>query len=703
MEEFAMNNDTAKFMEHLKSLKSDQLYALIVDVCSGKSVFKKKETDMIHEYIAYCANKQSFYALYSGLASHVSDYTNIKRGLLEEIEMVSLHDAPSRHLYFLNARIPYEEMESYNIINMPLYKNDTKTFALYYHGKLFSYLYQFYDQAGTLAMGSTLLCFGGESKSHDASFRSIVMLENWFTKVLNSYPAVFNAIGSILKGCKEHITIRLYEVKEEYDIHANLMSTPDNILFFHMFCASWYVRNFNNHNLLSFGASEKYDVDNDEAFVGLTKEFGESICYTVWAVLNRATNPYAAELNLWSLYRLTAGRTSERHMYKQLGQKIVALYGTEKNKVGDLTCRQWLELHISQKVSDFACNNICFNFAYLYDWTMLNNVDEFVATNAKYDSPDSNSAILFVFRKISLMSLTYLRDIKKCETTMVKYFESFIFACDAKESFTSIMFGILYGLLCLNEKLGVIHGDLHTDNIMLEFPHSVIIKPLRDTMIYMIDELYIFSKTYISPILIDFGRSFIYENQNTDRMLIYYKTIFPEFYKLHKEQLSTTMEENRKFAYKVFSAFDIYMLCDSILNNKIVSGKEVEFVLEIQAVAKKYLLEYMLDLKDYPFCAREVITTMFKGNVASKKVNLDISMVSKVSVFNSESDYSFHSSNIPPSCMPNRIMHNGETLTLPIGNAATYVKKYNLRVTKNEESYRDLKSNAESGFNIRLL
>jgi hypothetical protein len=238
---------------------------------------------------------------------------------------------------------------------------------------------------------------------------------------------------------------------------------------------------------------------------------------------------------------------------------------------------------------------------------------------------------------------------------------------------------------------------------MLEFPHSVLIEPIRDTMIYMVDDLYIFRKTYISPVIIDFGRSFLYENQNTDRMLIYYKTIFPEFYKSHHEKLLATMEENRLASYKVFSAFDIYMLCDSILDKKIVQDEQAEFVLEMQLVAKKYLLEYMLDLKDYPFCARQIIATMFKSAVSDKKVNLDISMVSKISVFNAEMKHSFHSSNIPPGCIPNKIMHNGETLTLPIGNAATYMKKFDLRVAKNEESYKDLKSNADSGFNMRLL
>ena len=687
-----------KFMEHLKSLKSAQLYSLIVDVYSGKAVFKKNETMLIYRHIIYCAVNYSIYEMYSMLETYLEEYPSIKHKLAIEKNNTLSDGVKNYHLYLYNLRAAYEDIEIFNVLNLPMYKKSTVATAIYYRGVVFSYMYIFYDNYKSMLLNNTLICFGGESKSHDASFRSIVMLENCFISVLNAHASIFIYLDKLLGECKKHITIRVYE-EGSSDNYDDIMSRPDAILLFRIFCANWYVRNYNNHFDFCHGLSEKYDVDSGESIKAIIDEFSPSRCYTLWNMLRRSYNPFGNEINIWNLYELTASKTGERHMYRSLGQKIVALYGNEKSRIGDITCRQWLELYISQKVSNFSSNNVSFNFAALYDWTMLNNVDMFIASNTLYkeSDSDSNSALLLIFKKISSASLSYIQEIKKSKLYL-KYYESFINTCDTGVSFTSIMFGIMYGILCLNEKLGVIHGDLHTDNIMLELPFAI---SGRNIVAYLLDDLYVFEDVHIVPVIIDFGRSFIYETQSVDRMMIYYKTLFPEFYKAHHEKLLNNMENNRLAAYKVFSAFDIYMVCDSIIDKKLTD--QLELVVKIQDIARTYLLKYMLDLKDYTFCAREVITTVFSDYVVSKKVNLDVNSVSRWAIFNSKSQYSFQDSKVPPWVMPNIIRHNKENLVLPIGDSATYLKKYSLRISKSVETYNDLKSKFVKGSSMRLL
>jgi len=143
--------------------------------------------------------------------------------------------------------------------------------------------------------------------------------------------------------------------------------------------------------------------------------------------------------------------------------------------------------------------------------------------------------------------------------------------------FSKYIFDIVYTLMCLNTKLGVIQGDLHLNNAVI-FPLAKTDHKKNETIvIYQIGETYYkfphygsfggvidFSRAIVSQSQIkkdygeDFGEEYIQKQKNS--ILAVYKMFFPDFYAKYSFKLNEFLKENFDMGFKIATAIDSYRL-----------------------------------------------------------------------------------------------------------------------------------------------
>jgi hypothetical protein len=257
-------------------------------------------------------------------------------------------------------------------------------------------------------------------------------------------------------------------------------------------------------------------------------------------------------------------------------------------------------------------------------------------------------------------------DITKLVTTSHKFDETIgkPFTDEGYDYFAKYMFEVCYNLLCLNTKLGVIHGDLHLNNATigalyytdLNYDHA------GKKVVYVIDDnnQYVFpNNTYFSSI-IDFSRSII--NPNTygvlvdeslpasmalvadeakfkaaelNSLLTLYIQLFPNKLK-QREELTVLFKHHFDIIFKVLTSIDIYMF--SIRMAKLLTGttykvgkKIIALVNKMNKIAESYITTTMNELiedekmakkveeEDYPMLA--IIKKCFPEYIDGMKYN----------------------------------------------------------------------------------
>lgn len=147
----------------------------------------------------------------------------------------------------------------------------------------------------------------------------------------------------------------------------------------------------------------------------------------------------------------------------------------------------------------------------------------------------------------------------------------------SQKVFGKYIFEIVYTLMCLNTKLGVIQGDLHLNNAVI-FPLAKTDHTKNETIvIYQIGDRYYkfshygsfggvidFSRAIVTQYQIkkdfgeDFGEEFIQKQKNA--ILSVYKMFFPEFYAKYSFKLNEFLKENFDLGFKIATAIDSYRL-----------------------------------------------------------------------------------------------------------------------------------------------
>ena len=355
--------------------------------------------------------------------------------------------------------------------------------------------------------------------------------------------------------------------------------------------------------------------------------------------------------NLVIFYKFYSHDTKNR---LEIGQKIIPFNYIQLKEYNNIVHFQWKELLINKIVTNLLYNMNSPTFSIFIDWFFINNSNKNL-----YDNKEIYNKILYSDQIKSILQLlnqanTEFSDIynkQKNEfiNSLIKKLKKIIKLSENKvlmsnislcylseysgrtiydyfnkikdknqihnkigdlyndfELFQKYIFEIIYGLYCLNLK-GVIHGDLHLNNVTLNKKNlnvsnnsyviynvninknNDILKVLNssDPVNNINDNItFIFKHLGTFPCIIDFSRSFVllkliseniiekekneirtkFIKSERNRIMIELKKIFPNFLKnnYHKLQfLFKSKNFNTLFIY--FTAFDIFKFASNLL------------------------------------------------------------------------------------------------------------------------------------------
>lgn len=207
----------------------------------------------------------------------------------------------------------------------------------------------------------------------------------------------------------------------------------------------------------------------------------------------------------------------------------------------------------------------------------------------------SDISTCFIFEYVGKSYFNYLKN----ENTFNKIFNNY-------DLFSKLLFDIVYSLYCLNVN-GIIHGDLHLNNITINDRyketdshimynmnsniHTNITDYLKNPDITDYskkenDDIYLFKNNGLTMSLIDYSRSYIllkavknnilekYKNKSRKeyikkekaRCINTLKTIFPNHISNQKHKIDILFtSENFEIFFNYFSAIDIHLFCTNTL------------------------------------------------------------------------------------------------------------------------------------------
>jgi|GEM_PF-6499815 len=345
----------------------------------------------------------------------------------------------------------------------------------------------------------------------------------------------------------------------------------------------------------------------------------------------------------------------------EVGQKFIPLTIYDAESVDNIRLTPWKELYIANLVSDLVINGISPTFPILNDWFFLqgNSVD-FWDNKISHIKLDHSELVSNVVKNLEKARRgTYIIDpLKKKEIYLsfnmeglseaieipMDYAEQEIILADlilcsltehvgrtvadlpklmTGEEFTSIWIGPLfknyqlfskfiyenvYGFFCLYEKLGVVHGDPHLNNLTIFFKRPFlristrVWNVINPHIVYNVREQnYIFPHHGSTSCIIDYSRALIDRQHLKDKSekeieeIIYYQKNkimrilereIPDYFHTYKNQLEIALLENFDLAYKIFSAIDIYKVTKSLVVLIQTSVLDIEEHLESYGDAK---------------------------------------------------------------------------------------------------------------------
>jgi len=383
-----------------------------------------------------------------------------------------------------------------------------------------------------------------------------------------------------------------------------------------------------------------------------------------------------------------------------IGQKLIPFNYIQLKEYNNIIHFQWKEILINKIITNLIYNNNSTCFSIFLDWFLIQNSNKNL-----YNNPEIYKKILYSDRIKEILNYLYLAKnnllelkslnereklinsllnklkqiIKDSESTMLMsnislcYFSEYsgktIYDYLNKlsdglikenigniyldyDKFSKYLFEIIYSLYCLNLK-GIIHGDLHLNNITLSTNNkskndAYIIYDLNnninnDVMDYIInyqnienlttidkylEESYIFKHTGTNPCIIDFSRSFILINLIDENIIEKEKNkirnnfikvekrriinelnkIFPNYIKNNAHKIKFLFKnKNFNILFLYFSAYDIFTFSTNLLifmkkisiqKNITINNKIIDLLTDISKKSY-YYLEQIIDENNY--------------------------------------------------------------------------------------------------------
>lgn len=408
---------------------------------------------------------------------------------------------------------------------------------------------------------------------------------------------------------------------------------------------------------------------------------------TIYDKVHNTYDPlkYAALRIALSRFEIEVG---EGPSQDEFGQKFIPLTIKDAEEINDISLTPWREVFFSQVVGDLVINSVTSSFPILGHWFIIQGNDKKMWDNyvsiRKLDRSEKASNIIRDLEKARAGTYIINPVIKKEKYTSM-YMENFsnhiIAAMDFAEKyivladnvlvfiiehlgrtladsitimdkkiytraygpiykslriFSKYLFEYIYALFNLNTKLGIIHGDLHLNNVTLFFKTPV--KGLTGDHInvhnpYVIyeteDNMYIFEDQSSRAGIIDFSRAFISTDQLKERIsedkrnrIIEdqkrrLKNVIEEelsdFYQEYRFQLDIAVSTQYDNVLEVFQIIDPYKLTkkyEMFINTTILVNKDLLEKIGDEIVLKEEIVPLLTKINN--ICYTYFTTQMTK-------------------------------------------------------------------------------------------
>jgi hypothetical protein len=257
------------------------------------------------------------------------------------------------------------------------------------------------------------------------------------------------------------------------------------------------------------------------------------------------------------------------------------------------------------------------------------------------------------------------------------------------DEFSKYMFDVTYALLCMNSRLGIIHGDLHLNNTTIHhmfkpyiYGDSHNIKKNKYVLYIMEKNVFVFKDMGKVGTVIDFSRGFIVppeeerelKESQSNRILDYYKQLFPEFTKSFGEKLKIKLEKDFDHVYKIFSAIDMYVHTDRLIKFTekyalLQTHKKVtELIVKINSITRYYLKDVMekivvknMNIASIKYPNYDILLRCFKNNILTPAQMKDTTMeIDDIFFYKNKLRYSIaHYDKLPPRVKFTRLKKPG--------------------------------------------
>lgn len=496
------------------------------------------------------------------------------------------------------------------------------TFKLIFKGEsiVFAFLY-------STENGHKYYCANPSFESKDGEYRPKVSRYENLDIISKTYPQMIEEIDDYVTSKKSKMN---WTIEIEHFCHQDSCSMNIAGLGHRLLLVMWYGCIYNiYYGMIEVHLNEKFNrifgfgAADMQFFKSLESKYGhESVRH-----LRQLQDYYYANPDL---------ETSVR-----LGQKIIPLSLIEAQRPFSIGYKPWRELLVGGRLSDLVVNRICPAFAisstyfYIYqgDRMLFDNEaqimridvsrsalliartlteakkqsqfeewedDKIVRMKELLDEPLLYSKQELIMSEVALCIFTEFMG-KTLHNAIQSAMRSDLYnryignILNKSSTMRKFMFEYVYALLCVNHHYGIIHGDLHLNNLSIHATYSSALRDLSTQKTFVaydvLGKIFLLPSTQYYGSLIDFSRCLILPsklpllmNRDLERspkstgikdvgtLIIYiiarvrclYKTYLPDFYAENMIAIEVGIRERFPDVFHLLTAFDPFMLCSKL-------------------------------------------------------------------------------------------------------------------------------------------
>ena len=473
------------------------------------------------------------------------------------------------------------------------------------------------------------ICLSPTYESKDGEYRHNLI---WYKHFQKKYAELIDIIGELemlvlenIKNGNINIKVRFYPSEVQDDENGPMQYVDNHRLGIKSVVAyflSGYLRGYRFHQIHTL-----------ESHIKLFNE------------LYRLFKPYCKKYlfdyeNRRKLYAFVHGKISA--LTTQFGIKFIPLTIRETQHIGDITYAPWREVYITSRATDVLVNVSAPGVATFGDWGLINGIDSGFLSNqsmkVKYERSDKTvimktsinqvrdevgqineeDAAFIKLDKHMYDSLDHIQESIELSDILLAYtmeHVGFTFGSQYNQIINNtfiedkrlammfseqdfqvkLLFEVCYSLNALHTKTGIIHGDLHINNMTIyERVRNRDVNDLRGNLIstavpfsetavvaYILSnkgnlDTYIFPYDGINPVIIDYSRAILddsirdelisefngamietfYRDQAT-RALFMFSKYLPTFTKKYQKEIKGLIYTNFHDMFKILSAVDL--------------------------------------------------------------------------------------------------------------------------------------------------